>query len=308
MLSAINALVIDSAKHEIPFSPQKLITSIDESTFKSGELILQQHQYKEDNGSHYGVTIIPYFMFCNKYGFGSKKEIKRLRYQNEGGRYWNCPPDMIAKLLIEKDPQKTKHQNTNTTIGLKDFFDHFSCTGKATARQVDSLVIKLADACRVIEKTNLAMSADGAGEEEINEQGRKGSEAAEACAEMIANSNGISKSTVIALIRAIFGSYQKKNTKNPPDEDVRKALAYLAFMSRKSIPLGLLFLAGEKMEDMGKTNMILKSLSGTGFCREEYVKSPNSSKNAKADVTVFGDRYIKTKPNNGTNPNRTNKQ
>ena len=106
ILSALNELEIDKAKHSIVIEPDSIRRKIRNTTF-NGEYILER---KKENDRNTQTIYVPYF-------FTLISDNKK-RYITKEYKYWNTPVDYIAKCLT-----KTSAKGKDIEEDLSKFFD-----------------------------------------------------------------------------------------------------------------------------------------------------------------------------------------
>ncbi|MCR5303236.1 MAG: hypothetical protein K6E33_01635 [Lachnospiraceae bacterium] len=137
ILSALNELQIDSAKHSIGLDIEKEKRYVEEIKYKDEPVI---RSVANEDGTRSAVTVEnPFFLFKNKKKKSGGKRTNSISLRKESV-YWNCPVDHIAEILNEKSiNERDKRVDRISLNKLLDSVTNKEFKGKPTADQLKEL-------------------------------------------------------------------------------------------------------------------------------------------------------------------------
>ena len=187
MLSVLNELTIDSAKHQLDFNPYDVAKEIATDTYNGEEIIetvTVKVKTKDGKVKERKFVLCPFFLYESikrknngKLPNGYTKRDKGTAYDEakEGEKkkqknmeFWNCPMDLICEDLVKKN-------NTNSWVGtpLEDLLD--KVLKKGSTKSFTNYSYKkarrtLIDSCEEIIKNDITPDEDGANDVEKDQR------------------------------------------------------------------------------------------------------------------------------------------
>lgn len=258
-LSVLNEVEIDRSKHATGLQCRSLCAKIMKERSENGTI----RNYKTEREIK---PLKPLFM---RQGIPAKEAERQEEY-------FRCPVDQIGSILDERQPEKKREKR----ITLKDLFDRLlGETGSRgrNDRQLNDLKDLLTETAKKLDELNRKIIVSTNADDEMRELDEERRMIREACVNRIIKKRNVRPQTMVSLYKWLLG----KGNKNT------------------SIALGLLFMAGEKLEEEKKENFIMNCLNLGESCRDELVRElPKDVRKAETEeVVLFGDIYYRIKRN-----------